>query len=942
MPARPGATTRADARPLVALFASGAAGLMYEVCWIRSASRVFGSTVFAAGTVLAVFFLGLALGSQGFGRLSQRVRLPLRLCAAIELALAALALITLPAFGWIDGLYGAAYRTFADSPSLLRLVQVLLVLVLLLPPAILLGGTLPLFARQFVRHAAKITRSIGFLYGLNTAGAAIGCAIAGFVLIPGVGVALTVGIGAAANGVAAWCLFSMPATELEPAAALVERAPRHAGSAPVLAIVFLSGLAALGDEVLWTRFLSLVVRNTVYTYVLTLCVILAGIVVGSFVATTWFDRARSRATLLGALQAGLGLLVLALLFMAPPFWQAIGQSGWAIVALLFVPAVLSGASFPVAARLLVEDPAFAGRGVGQVVAINTAGGIAGALFTGFVLLPRFGLDASTRWLTGVSVAAGALAWLFVGAARRRGARIVTVAACVAAWLAIPAALRTRLPADYLANGGLLVAFREGLLSNLAIIRRDGMLALEIDRWWQGQDRKSHQVMAAHLPMLLHPEPRRVLVVGVGAGQTPARFLMYDVDRLDCVDIEPAIFPLIASHFDSRWMSDPRVRLIREDGRNFVAHTRERYDVVSLEVGQMFRPGIAAFYTEDFYRAARAHLAPGGIVSQFVPMPFLDTASFHRVLHTFLEVFPASTLWYNTSELLLIGVNGEHLTLDSARVARLLGAARIHDDLDYSYWGGDAYRLNHPAVLLGGFLCGARGLRGLSAGAGIDRDDRPVLEYATASVGETRSQELPLLGELRAHLDPVESLFAERAPASWTRASVGVRERNLDDIEAAAELRDVEPFRRAADYEGVLRCAEGALRANPENAEAQRIAGDALVLLGRFDEAVTHASIAVALRPDDGVARRVLAVALHRLGRVAEAIPHYRAALALAGDDAETHNNLGAALGQLGDLTAARDEFERAVRLDPTNGEFQQNLGRVNATLRAAPPPATGR
>jgi len=319
------------------------------------------------------------------------------------------------------------------------------------------------------------------------------------------------------------------------------------------------------------------------------------------------------------------------------------------------------------------------------------------------------------------------------------------------------------------------------------------------------------------------------------------------------------------------------------------------------------------------------------------MPFLDAASFRRVLRTFLEVFPVSTLWYNTSELLLIGVNGERMTLDSARVAKLARDARVHADLDYSYWGGAAYRLNRPEVLLGGFLCGARGLQALSSGAAIDRDDRPVLEYAAARVGESQSLELPLLSDLRAHLDPIESLFGGAAPADWAHASAAVRERNLDDIAAAAELRKVEPLRSAADYAGVLRLAESALRSNPDNAEAQRIAGDALVLLGRFEEAVTHSSAAVALRPDDAIARRGLAVALHRLGRFDEAISQYRVALELGGDDAETRNNLGAALGQLGRLDAARTEFERAVRLDPGNDGFRQNLDRVNAALRGAAP-----
>jgi spermidine synthase len=186
------------------------------------------------------------------------------------------------------------------------------------------------------------------------------------------------------------------------------------------------------------------------------------------------------------------------------------------------------------------------------------------------------------------------------------------------WAAIPRVLSTRVPHDHLAPRAALAAVREGREANLAVVRRDQGLTLEIDRWWQGQDRPTHQIMAAHLPMLVHPTAQSALVAGVGAGQTPERFTFHGgLRRLDAVDIEPAVFDLIEGHFASGWMRDPRVRLLREDGRGYLMHGSTRYDVVSLEVGQISRPGVAAFYTLEMYRAVRGQLAPGGIVSRFV-------------------------------------------------------------------------------------------------------------------------------------------------------------------------------------------------------------------------------------------------------------------------------------------------------------------------------------
>ena len=130
-------------------------------------------------------------------------------------------------------------------------------------------------------------------------------------------------------------------------------------------------------------------------------------------------------------------------------------------------------------------------------------------------------------------------------------------------------------------------------------------------------------------MLLHPDPKRVLLVGVGTGQTAARFLLYSIDHLECVDIEPTIFDFIRPHFDASWMEDPRVELIGADGRNYLRHTPSTYDVISLELGQLSRPGVASFYTADFYNQVQKRLRAGGFLVQFVPLVSFDRRPFSQ-------------------------------------------------------------------------------------------------------------------------------------------------------------------------------------------------------------------------------------------------------------------------------------------------------------------------
>ena len=502
---------------IVCFFLSGFAGLVYEVSWIRKASLAFGSTTFAVSTVLAVFFLGLACGSYLFGRIGQRTLRPLRLYALIEVGLGLFAMASPYLLDFTESFYGPIYRALAGHAVILFVARGVLVSLVILPPTILMGSTLPLFCRQFVRSDAKVANSVGMLYGVNTLGAAVGCAAAGLFLLPTFGLRLTVQLGAALNilcGIAVG-LLPIAKSQLPQLDRNSERSTSQsktvkerftAAQVPIAILFFSVGFVVLGSEVLWTRYLRLLTRqNNVYTYTLTLTVVLVGIVLGSFLASRLFDRSTSRARYFGLFQILTGLSVLTVMTLPHTFWAGIRNELGMYFLLLLPPAILSGASFPLAVRMVVEDASRASIGTGRMAAINTLGGILGSLLIGFVGLPIFGIKFSLLFITGVSLLTGFAAWFWIDKTFSPLFRGGAVAGALLIWICIPFASRTQIPADFLADGRQLVAFREGFDGDLAVIRRDKeWIELEIDRWWQGSNLKNQQVVGAHIPMLLHP------------------------------------------------------------------------------------------------------------------------------------------------------------------------------------------------------------------------------------------------------------------------------------------------------------------------------------------------------------------------------------------------------------------------------------------------------
>ncbi len=736
------------ATALSCLFLSGAASLFYEVCWIRKAGLFFGSTTFALATVLAVFFLGLAVGSVLAGRLSTSLHRPLRIYGIVELAIAVLGLASNTLLDMADDGYGMLYRWADGSAPWIALARLVLVAAVILVPTVLMGTTVPLLARAIIRRHRSLGFAAGGLYGINALGAATGAALAGFVTLPVLGLATTIYLGAGLNVL---CGFAMLLVCWQTnSAPLPERLDQEDQSidagrtlrVPVLlSLFFLTGFVGVAVEILWARYLPLMITSSVYAYTLPLVVILLGIGIGSLVIAPLCDRSRHPVVVFGCLQAFTGLSVLVTMKLPRDIWTALAQAAPELIsanhfmglhgAILLPGALASGASFPLVVRLVSKNVADASWTIGRLTAINTAGSIASAVIMAWGL-SWLGLDLALRTVTGMAIVGGCVAFA-AGAGRQIGRRVAVllIAFSVIGWGLVATLLETRLPHDHLSSEGTLLEVVEGQGASLAVVQLEDKVLLGIDRLWQGSNKKNQQTFAGHLPMLLRGDGNEtdVLVVGMGTGQAAGRFLLWDVHRLDCLDVEVAVFDLARRYFGATWLDDPRVRALAEDGRDYIRHSQARYDVIGIEVGQLFRPGIISFYTKDFYQRLRQRLEPGGLVTQFVPVRMLSTPQILDIVATFISVFPQSQLWFNGPEFVLIGRRADAFALDISSLEERLGRPEIRRDLHYQHpLDANTGWLNESDSVLGSFLASAEDLRTLSRGGRILADDVPRFDY----------------------------------------------------------------------------------------------------------------------------------------------------------------------------------------------------------------------
>ena len=755
---------------LACFFFSGAAGLIDQVVWSKALGLIFGHTAYAVATVLAVFMAGIASGSAWIGGRSEHLARPIAVYAWLELGVASTAAISLAGLAGVRAAYVAAYPHVAGNTTALLALRFAGSALVLFLPTFLMGGTLPVLVRGLTRNAAELGARLSRLYWINTAGAVAGTFAAGFLFLPSLGLRLTLGIAVTLNLSAAALAFSLarkePSCESSPPTSLPEilEAPASAAPSRFLLICFaVVGATAMSYEIGWTRLLSTQLGSSTYAFTLMLGTFLTGIVLGSALYERWSRHHQPGAMTFAITQTLTALAALAFLVfftrlieVLPPILRETHESFGGLVLAQFVTSALAmlpaaivfGFNFPAVVVLIAGPRSHSEMGasaaVGRAYAWNTLGAIVGAIAAGFWLMPRLGSFHLLAATAGVNLALAAT--ISSLSARRASWKIFAAMANVLLLIAAVfigfsnyfydpavASFNTLMywnlydrPLTLRENAHALdiVYFRDGLNANISVARTGDYVALRTNGKVDASNHDATtQLLLGHLAALAHP-PRRVLLVGFGSGMTASALATYpELQRLDVVEIEPAVVdaaPFLAS-LNRNVLLDPRVHVTFDDARNFLFTTREKYDLIISEPSNPWIAGVATLFTQEFYAAVRARIAPDGVFVQWMQAYSLYPDDLRMLLATFLSEFHGATLWHGDAPDLILMAPSPPSSEILRRAQDHFALPRLHDD--YAQLG-----MEKADGLFGFYLLDDAGLRNFSSGAQINTDDRTLLEY----------------------------------------------------------------------------------------------------------------------------------------------------------------------------------------------------------------------
>lgn len=727
-------------RLAILFFFSGASALVYQVVWLRQLSLIFGVTVYAASTVLASFMAGLAIGSAAAGRLSERVRRPLLWFGAAEALIGVTALLLPLALDLVTAGYVAMVSDL-ESRALATVVRFVCSAAVLLVPTILMGSTLPLVLQSSIVDAPGVAARLSLLYGINTAGGVIGCLLAGFILIGGIGIVATSRLAAMVNlsvgAVAIVMAYRGSATVQHLPRGTTADMERHAGEAAafptsgarwlIFAAFVLSGLASLALEVVWFRTLVLYYPATTYAFTAMLATVLAGIAVGSLLAAPFLKRRVPSLWGFGNLHALAGITALAGAqvhgSLYDPASAASGLMRGTLVSVL-PTALCLGIAFPVGVRLWSDRPGSAGRQLGVLYAGNVAGALAGSLLAGFVLLARFGSARSLVLMAGVSLATGI--GLLIGDVRRAPLissllAVLSIGAFASLAREAPDPFTTGLTRRYPSAGHVFMR-DEGIQTTVSVHMREmGGRQLYLDGLHQASDGRDVVLLhrqIGHLPVLLHPRPQRALVIGLGGGATAGAVSLHPQLTVDVVELASGVVKAASwfTHINENLVTRPNVRLHLDDGRNHLLLGRSKYDVITADIIQPTHAGAGMLYSREYFALARRALTERGVMVQWIGLR--SRLHYELIARTFQHVFPETSVWVDGS--LLIG-SIQPLQIDETKLAERFAVATLQPSLA-------AAGFPNAGSLLGHYFAGPDDLRRFLGDGPILTDDRPLLEY----------------------------------------------------------------------------------------------------------------------------------------------------------------------------------------------------------------------
>jgi spermidine synthase len=710
---------------------------------------------------------GLAIGSLVAGRVGDRVKRPLMWFGFCEVLIGVTAVATPAALAWLQRAYVDLHPSLPGSLAIVTLVRFAIAFTMLIVPTALMGATLPLVVKSSAFRASRVSERMALLYGVNTFGAIVGALVAGLWLIPGQGLQRTFLIAGAINllvgtiaVVAGMRVMADDRADERPSDTPVAspHSELDSGRLRLVLLVFaVSGFTSLALEVVWFRVLTLFLRPTVYGYAFMLATILAGIALGSWLITPFLDRRTRWLGPLAVIELAIGATAL-LSFEGLPYmtsleqtvrpWLSYVMNEWLVyqtvgsVLAIFPTALLMGIAFPIGLRLWTQgggsasDRHLAER-IGVFYSLNVTGSILGSIAAGFFMLPLLGSRASLVALASLSFATGLV--LLAASEWARWSR-ATVAVAFTAVFAVALAGSTDPFEQFLEQryrGHKLLWREEGVEATAAVHEaNNGEISLSVNGNHQASTGRgmvrTHRNIG-HLPMMLHPDPRAALVIGLGGGATAGAVGIHEGVDVDVVELAGAV-ARGAQYLDSvnyGVLTRPNVHLQIDDGRNHLLVTKRRYDIVTADVILPIYAGSGNLYSAEYFQLIRNVLKPGGLVLQWVAG---TDAEYKTIVRTFLSVFPEATAWMDGT--LLVGsVDRFQLRRqDFERKLQFPGASQGARDL-----GAETFE-----QLLKMYRAGPNQLRAFVGPGPILTDNQPIVEYFL-SLPRDRDPDLGLIG-----------------------------------------------------------------------------------------------------------------------------------------------------------------------------------------------------
>jgi spermidine synthase len=908
---------------LALFFLSGMTGLVYQVIWTRYLVFVFGSTTFATATVLTVFMGGLALGSFVAGRVADKIKNRLLVYGILEGFIGAWALLAPILFNQSIPLYRAIWQHFHLSLMTFSLARFLVVSCILLPPTTAMGATLPLLARFVTDTLNVVGRRVGTLYSANTLGAVSGSLVAGFFLLPTIGLSATTEVAAAGNFlllVATLICSRSRHKEVETkgttdAGSIPENHDRSTPGLPVgiiLTAFALSGALAMVYEVAWTRALLMVIGSTTFAFTIMLSVFLTGIFAGSLALAGIVDRLKSPLIWFALIEGAIcfASLLSIQLFDFVPYWnllvnahfidnpQAAMAVRFLLSAMILLPiTLLLGATFPLVVKACADNLAAVGRSVGNLYSANTLGAIVGAFLGGFALVPAFGVE---KTLIGTSFAnlllSVALIFLLPAAARGLKAAALVSLPCLLAFLiarpnfwdpllvmAAQSQRRTLMAthkeilqgnfvswADAVHKHSTLLFSKDGACATVGVVKSPSGTALLTSGHIDASDRNDMdvQLLLALYPMLVKPHARQVACIGWGSGVTVGAAALSAAKQVTAIEIEPAVIEgsKLFHHVNEAPESNPKVDIELNDGRNIMLAADAVYDSIISEPSNPWQAGVCNLFTREFFSACKQRLANGGVLALWLQLVEVSTTNMLHVLSALQSEYGyVLPLQANNSNLVVLA-GKEPVKLDYESVSRLIESP--------------AYKAKFQSIGIrttGDVLCriaaSSSAVRAFTTGVVPNCDDRNCLEYEVARTYEhnyfMRENQTFLYDHSGNPIDNIDWGSASNTTIAGVLAQAA---------ESALSLGPAGPD-RALYWAGKSLSFE-------KNSAALRVEGLALI------------------------SEEQLEVGKEKL----------LAALLMSPDDVKTMLALGDNERRQGRIMAARGWFEKAAKADGTNGD----------------------